>query len=105
MALMIAGAVKHTGGFFWHLFSRRDEKKLTLIGWLGINLKGLFADGNTRPARQDMVIVVHDLLPGPTIDDRLVTLDARPFLSLVCRQSDGAEFNSFNNPIGFRLKI
>ena len=80
---MIARAVEDTGFFQRHLLSRRDENELILIWRFGIDLKGFLANRHPHAARQDMIVVVHNLLPRTAVDHGLIALDARPFFAFV----------------------
>ena len=81
---MIARTVEDTGFFERHLLSRRDENELILIWWFGIDLEGFLANRHPHAARQDVVVIVHHLLPRTAINDRLIALDAGLLLFL-CR--------------------
>ena len=63
------------------------------------------AHRDARAARQNMVVVVHHLLPRATINDRLVALDIWTFLALVGSDGKRAELNALDRLIGLRLKI
>ena len=96
---MIARTVEGTGFFERHLLSRRDENELIFIWCFGIDLKGFLANCHPHAARQDVVVIVHNLLPRTAIDDRLIALYAGSFFSFVGRDCDGTKLNPFHSLI------
>jgi len=97
---MIARAIEDARLFCRHLLPRRHEDELVLIRRFGIEFKGLLAHSNARSARQDVIIVIHHLFPWTAINHSLITLDTRSLFSLVGCDRDGAELDTFDDPVG-----
>src|SRR3970040_2382922 len=102
MAPCGAGAVKNSSLLQRDLFPGRNEDELILIRGRGVEVVGLVADRDPRPAGEDVVVVVDDLLPWAAVDHCLVSLDAGPLLAFVRRDRHRAKLDSLDDLVTFR---
>ena len=102
---MIARAVEDTGFFQRHLFARRHQNKLVLVGRPGIKSVRLVAHGDPRPAGQSVTVVIDHLLPRSTVNHRLIAFDTRSLFAFISGDGDSAELDALYCLVGFGAKL
>ena len=102
---MIARAIEHAGLFHRHLFARRHQHNLVLVGRPGIKSVRLVAHGDPRPAGQSVTVVIDHLLPRSAVNHRLIAFDTGSFFAFISGDGDSAELDAFYYLVGFGAKL